>query len=104
MYIKTPVSAIHLTVKDLRDVENASLFLLKLKVLSSELNSWSSAAYALALTFGTRLRRFDRALVRIFRISSMYSLMCKHWRHPYSLLQVKYLVSLDRSSENKGPR
>jgi hypothetical protein len=38
MYTETPVSAIYLIVKDLRDVENAFLFLLKLKALSFKLN------------------------------------------------------------------
>jgi hypothetical protein len=38
MYTKTPVSAIHLTVRDLRNVGNASSFLLKLKALFSKLN------------------------------------------------------------------
>jgi hypothetical protein len=39
MYAKAPVSAIYLTMGDLRDVGNASLFLLKLKALFSKLNS-----------------------------------------------------------------
>jgi hypothetical protein len=39
MYAETPVSAIHLTVEDLRNVENAFLFLLKLKALFFKLNS-----------------------------------------------------------------
>jgi hypothetical protein len=38
MYTKTPISVIHLTVKDLRNAENAFLFLLKLRVLSFKLN------------------------------------------------------------------